>query len=103
MKDHGTGVSQTDATIAVWIGGIEGRYFTRFVHENEKELGPGCRVGGEGIVLSIGGVKIPKFAKEVVQEGEKGVPTGFDNRVGNTGDSRRFAGREIGDYSGKEL
>ena len=74
LEDHGTGVSQADAMIVVWIEGIEGRYFTRFVHENEKELGPGCRVGGEGIVLSIGRVKIPKFAKEVVQEGAKGYP-----------------------------
>ena len=32
LEDHGTGVSQSDATIAVWIEGIEGRYFTRFVH-----------------------------------------------------------------------
>ena len=30
-------------------------------------------MGGEGIVLSIGRVKVPKFAKEVVQEGKKGV------------------------------
>ncbi len=66
LEDHGTGVRQADATIAVWIEGFEGRYFTRFVHENEKELGPGCRVGGEGIVLSIGRVKVPKFVKEVV-------------------------------------
>ncbi len=73
LEDDDTGVSQADATIAVWIEGIEGRYFTRFVHENEKEVGPGCRVGGEGIVLSIGRVKVPKFAKEVVQEGKKGV------------------------------
>jgi hypothetical protein len=73
LEDDDTGVSQADATIAVWIEGIEGRYFTRFVHENEKEVGPGCRVGGEGIVLSIGRVKVPKFAKEVVQEGKKGL------------------------------
>jgi hypothetical protein len=66
LEDHGTGVRQADATIAVWIEGFEGRYFTRFVHENEKELSPGCRVGGEGIVLSIGRVKVPEFAKEVV-------------------------------------
>ena len=60
-------------------------------------------MGGEGIVLSIGGVKVPKFAKKVVQESKKGVPTGFDNRVGDAGDSRRFARREVGDYSGKGL
>ncbi len=103
MEDHGTGVSQTDVTIAVWIEGIEGRDFARFVHENEKELGPGCRMGGKGIVLSIGRMKVPEFAKEVVQEGKKGVPTGFDNRVSDTGDSWRFARREVGDDSGKEL
>ncbi len=91
LEDHDTGVSQADATIVVWIEGIEGRYFTRFVHENEKELGPGGGVGGEGIVLSIGRVKVPKFAKEVVKEGKKGVPTGFDDRVGDAGDTWRFA------------
>jgi hypothetical protein len=85
LEDHGTSVSQADAAIAVWVEGIEGRYFTRFVHENEEELGPGCRVGGESIALSIGRVKVPKFAKKVVQEGKEGVPTGFDNRVCNAG------------------
>jgi hypothetical protein len=75
----------------------------KLIIETLKELGPGCRVGGEGIVLSIGRVKVPKFAKEVVQEGKKGVPTGFDNRVGNAGYSWRFSRREVGDDSGEEL
>ena len=60
-------------------------------------------MGGEGIVLSIGRVKVPKFAKEVMQESKKGVPTCFDNRVGDARNSRRFARREIGDYADKEL
>jgi hypothetical protein len=37
LEDHGTGVSQTDSTVAVWIEGIEGRYFTRFVHYGCRE------------------------------------------------------------------
>ena len=35
-------------------------------------MGPGCRVNGEGIVLSVGRVKVPKFVKKVLQEGEEG-------------------------------
>ena len=60
-------------------------------------------MGGEGIVLVIGRVKVPKFAKEVLQERQEGETTGFDNRVGDAGDVRRFTRREIGDYSGKGL
>ena len=60
-------------------------------------------MSGEGIVLSVGRVKVPKFAKKVLQEGEEGVPTGFDNRVGDSGDARGLSRREIGNDAGKEL
>ena len=79
----------------------ERRCFTRFVHENEKELGPGCRVSGESIVLSVGRVKVPEFTKEVLQESEEGVPTSFDNRVGDAGDARGLSRREIGNDAEK--
>ena len=60
-------------------------------------------MSGESIVLSVGRVKVPEFTKEVLQESEEGVPTSFDNRVGDTGDARGLSRREIGNDAGKEL
>ena len=57
-------------------------------------------MSGESIVLSVGRVKVPEFTKEVLQESEEGVPTSFDNRVGDAGDARGLSGREIGNDAG---
>jgi len=35
LENHDTYISQTDTTVVVRVEGIEGRYFTGFVHEDE--------------------------------------------------------------------